>query len=84
MLYGIYLLKSSNYQLSFHQFRICRPYYVVLPDQKTCMCIYHQKYNLAMDEYRRLSRLWHKHCTCDCTFCNEDTRAQEEGGGEEG
>jgi hypothetical protein len=37
LLYGIYLLKtdSSSYQLSFHQFRICRPYYVVLPGQKT-------------------------------------------------
>ena len=77
-LYDIYLLKAETatpggYKLSMHQFRLCKPYYVTMPDRKTCMCIYHQKYNLAMDEYRRLSKEWHKNCKCECDFCKDST-----------
>jgi len=72
-IYEIYLLRaaadSDAFVLSFHQFRGCKPYYVTKPDRKTCMCVYHQKINLAMDEYRRLSKEWHKSCDCSCALC---------------
>ena len=55
---------------SMSTYRSFEPFYIKRPEKSTCLCIYHERFQLLLKQYREMSKKWHgDECSCECGFC---------------